>query len=186
MMGNVESNTSYTEKYKAQQVPDQTPDEVPEPGPSLLDLRDPRVRLCLEENNIETQVLDEYLETTQTKWSEHSYYLGGQTRLRPESRISMSRLIKTHEVRAKKRIEYGEAVNGLEHLSMQRSDAFFEQMIQILKFVKGDDFRTPEESSEDAIDRFLAWYYRPGGDEYKRIEARTKPTYDKLCKRTEE
>jgi len=185
-MGNVESNTNYTEKHKAQQVPDQTPDQVPEPGPSLLDLRDPRVRLCLEESGLDTRVLDEYLETTQTEWSNSSYYLGGQTRLRAESRISMSRLTETHDTIARREIEYGEPFNGFERLSVERSAAFFEQMIQILKLVKGDEFRTPEESSEDAIDRFLAWYYRPGGDEYKRIEARTKPTYDKLCKRTEE
>ena len=98
----------------------------------------------------------------------------------------MSRITETHDTNARRRIEYGEPYNGMERLSVDRSAAFFEQMIQILKFVKGDDFRTPEESSEDAIDRFLAWYYRPGGDEYKRIAARNEPTYDKLCKRVEE
>ena len=184
MMGNAESNANYTEQYKRPQVPD--PDTEVEAGPSLLDLRDPRVRPCLEESGLDTRVLDDYFETAQTKWSDNSYYLGGQTRLRQESRISTSRLTKTHEVITKKRIEYGEAVNGLEYLSMQRSDVFFEQMIQILEFVKGDDFRAPEESSEDAIDRFLAWYYRPGGDEYKRIAARNEPTYDQLCKRIDE
>ena len=105
-------------------------------GPSLVDLCDTRIRLCLEESGLNTTILDKYFSFAQ---NDLYYNIGDQIKLHINDRITPA------------------------HAETQP------QLAKIIEFV-GENFRGPDETSESAIERFLAWYYRPGGEEYQRIK----------------
>ena len=93
--------------------------------PSLIDLlafvpQSDKERELLNPNNF--TVLTEYLIDSKSSWSKGQFYLGGFIKMKPDEKITLSKIEEVKVARAKSYIEYGGPCNSAEMASIWRSE----------------------------------------------------------------
>jgi hypothetical protein len=93
--------------------------------PSLIELlafvpQNDKEREILNPNSF--SVLKEYLEDTKSSWAKGQFYLGGFIKMKPDEKITLSKIEEVKKLREKSYIEYGGPCNSAEAASIWRSE----------------------------------------------------------------
>ena len=82
-------------------------------------------------NGCKKDVLNEYLEDTNHRWSNGQFYLGGFIQMKPDDEITLKIIDKVKQEREKRYIEYGGPCNSAEAASIWNSERQLDE-IEIL------------------------------------------------------
>lgn len=109
----------------------EVPFDCPDCEPSLNDLYD-----FVTKNDIQHEydrtVIDEYMKSTKSIYTDGKYYLFGQVLTYPDTKLTTNILDDAINYNRKKSIEYGGPANGIDYSSMLRSERLFKDLIHII------------------------------------------------------
>ena len=99
--------------------------------PSLNDLQDFVTNIDIQYEYDRT-VIDEYMKSTKSIYTDGKYYLFGQVLTYPDTKLTTNILDDAINYNRKKAIEYGGPANGMEYSSILRSERLFKDLIHII------------------------------------------------------
>jgi hypothetical protein len=82
---------------------------------------------------LDIQVLSSYLNDTNSKYLEGSFYLGGQIKMKPDEEITLKKIDEARQI-TKQLKEYGDYANSWEMASVMHSETLLNQMEKIIQF----------------------------------------------------
>ncbi len=100
--------------------------------PSLHDLHDFITKTDIKYEYDRT-VIDEYMKSTTSTYTEGKYYLFGQVLTSPGTKLTTVRLENAINVNQKKGLEYGGPATGMEYSSIIQSERLFKDLLHIIE-----------------------------------------------------
>lgn len=83
--------------------------------------------------NCKKDVLNEYLQDTNSTWSKGTFYLGGFIKMKPDDEITLKKIDEVKITREKRYIEYGGPCNSAEMASIWRSERQLAEIEGVVK-----------------------------------------------------
>jgi hypothetical protein len=83
--------------------------------------------------NCKKDVLNEYLQDTNSTWSKGTFYLGGFIKMKPDDEITLKKIDEVKIIREKRYIEYGGPCNSAEMASIWRSERQLAEIEGVVK-----------------------------------------------------
>jgi hypothetical protein len=83
--------------------------------------------------NCKKDVLNEYLQDTNHRWSKGQFYLGGFIQMNPDEEITLKIIDRVKQVREKRYIEYGGPCNSAEAASIWNSERQLDEIEILVK-----------------------------------------------------
>jgi hypothetical protein len=83
--------------------------------------------------NCKKDVLNEYLQDTNHRWSKGQFYLGGFIQMKPDEEITLKIIDRVKQERERRYIEYGGPCNSAEAASMWNSERQLDEIEILVK-----------------------------------------------------